>query len=200
MCALPIFCPLDDYSDITSKFIGCYLFNQGHIQPTNHLQQQHVFPRVQQHYLQQQVNTSRPPVTYPTTSGRFHFVNPVMSPATQQPSNTSSSESKKGKKVDILSVIQEKDPREKENENEEKLEWPKDMVLRLLELYKDERFVKKVSEQGHKEKQIWIEIADVLNKEGFKTVTGEQCDAKFRNLKRTYTKVEDNTRMDKSTS
>ena len=31
-----------------------------------------------------------------------------------------------------------------------------------------------------------------MNKEGFKTVTGEQCDAKFRNLKRTYTKVEDN--------
>ena len=60
-----------------------------------------------------------------------------MSPATLQPSNASSSESKKGKKADTLSVIQEKDPGEKENENEEKLEWPKDMVLRLLELYKD---------------------------------------------------------------
>ena len=66
-----------------------------------------------------------------------------MSPATLQPSNASSSESKKGKKADTLSVIQEKDPGEKKNENEEKLEWPKDMVLRLLELYKDERFVKK---------------------------------------------------------
>ena len=115
--------------------MGGYLFNQRHIQPTNHLQQQHVFPRVQRYYLQQQVNTSRPPVTYPTTSGGFHFVNPVMSPATLQPSNTSSSESKKDKKADTLSVIQEKDPGEKKNENEEKLEWPKDMVLRLLKLY-----------------------------------------------------------------
>ena len=61
-----------------------------------------------------------------------------MSPVTLQPSNVSSLESKKSKKADTLSVIQEK-----ENENEEKLEWPKDMVLRLLELYKDERFVKK---------------------------------------------------------
>ena len=61
-------------------------------------------------------------------------MNPVMSPATLQPSNVSSSESKKGKKAGTPSVIQEK-----ENENEEKLEWPKDMVLRLLELYRDER-------------------------------------------------------------
>ena len=62
---------------------------------------------------------------------------------------------------------------------------PKDMVLRLLELCKDERFVKKVSEQGHQKKQSWIEIVDVLNKEGFKTVTGEQCNAEFQSLKRT---------------
>ena len=40
-----------------------------------------------------------------------------MTPSTLQPSNVSSSESKKGKKADTLSVIQEK-----ENENEEKLE------------------------------------------------------------------------------
>ena len=60
-----------------------------------------------------------------------------MSPATLQPSNTSSSESKKGKKADTLSVIQEKDAGEKKNENEQKLEWPKDMVLRLLKLYWD---------------------------------------------------------------
>ena len=116
---------------------------------------------------------------YPTTSfGGFHFVNPVMSPATMQPSNVSSSESKNDKKADTLSVIQKK-----ENESEEK--------LRLLKLYKDERFVKTFQSKVTKQ-QYWIGIADVLNKAGFKTVTGEQCDAKFRNLKRTYTKVEDN--------
>ena len=88
---MPIFRPLDDDSGSTSKFMGDYLFNQQHIQPTNHLQQQHVFPpRVQQYYLQQQVNTSRPPATYPTISGGFNFVNPVMSPATLQPSNANS--------------------------------------------------------------------------------------------------------------
>ena len=144
------------------------MFDQG-LQPTNHLQQQHVFPGVQQYYLQQQVDTSRPPVTYPTTSsGGFHFVNLVVSPATLY---VSSPESKNGKKADTPSVVQEK-----ENENEKKLEWPKDMVLRLLELYKDERFVKTFHSKVTK-KQIWIEIADVLNKEGFKTVTGKQCDS-----------------------
>ena len=59
-----------------------------------------------------------------------------MSPAALQPSNASSSESKKSKKADTPSVIQEK-----ENENEEKLEWPKDMVLRFLELLQRSKII-----------------------------------------------------------
>ena len=110
ICTFPIFRPLDDDSGITSKFMGGLWVS---VQPTTHAAKPSaVFPGVQQYYLQQQVNTSRPPITYPTTSsGEFHFVNPVMSPATLQPSN-SSSENKKGNKADTYSVVQEK-----ENEN-----------------------------------------------------------------------------------
>ena len=61
------------------------------------------------------------------------------------------------------------------------------MVLRLFGLYKDERFVKKILELGHQKEQIWIEI-----EEGFKIVTGEQCNAKFRNHRHTYPTVGDN--------
>ena len=63
-----------------------------------------------------------------------------MSPATLQPSNVSSSESKKKTRKRIHLVKSKK----RKMEIEEKLEWPKDMVLRLLELCKDERFVKKI--------------------------------------------------------
>ena len=64
----PIYCPLNDDSGSTQKFMGGLS-----VQPTTHaaknlLQQQHVFLGVQQYYLRQQVNTCRPPEMYPMTS------------------------------------------------------------------------------------------------------------------------------------
>jgi len=66
--------------------------------------------------------------------------------------------------------------------------WSESCVLLLLENYRESE--KKFSGDKHSHKKIWDEIAKLMNKKGH-TVTGPQCAAKLRSLKKTYKSIKD---------
>ena len=78
-----------------------------------------------------------------------------------------------------------------DDNTDQPFKWSKAAVLRLLELYQEDRYFAKFQDKATRKKVIWNEIASELRKEGIE-VTGEQCNTKFRNMKRNYTECEDN--------
>lgn len=69
--------------------------------------------------------------------------------------------------------------------------WSTAAVLLLLETYKTYKtFEEKFSNGKYSHKKVWKEISAILVKKGH-TITGPQCAAKVRSLKKTYKSVKD---------
>ncbi|KAF5290747.1 hypothetical protein FQR65_LT20600 [Abscondita terminalis] len=93
-----------------------------------------------------------------------------------------------------LQVSQEEEEEEGslcENEDSQLREnkWTHERILLLLAFYEDHIPEFKSSKKTNK--AIWAAIAKQMNDNGYH-VTGEQCDIKFRNLKKTYKRIKDN--------
>nr|CAD7398440.1 unnamed protein product [Timema poppensis] len=69
----------------------------------------------------------------------------------------------------------------------EKFIWDRNMVYALIEEYK-----KRVSEfenPSYKKRRLWSKIAHAMRVRGFKMMTDEMCDIKWRNLKKTFKEI-----------
>jgi len=66
--------------------------------------------------------------------------------------------------------------------------WSETCVLLLLENYRASE--NKFTNGKHSHKKIWDEIAQTMQKKGH-SVTGPQCAAKLRSLKKTYKAIKD---------
>nr|CAD7393587.1 unnamed protein product [Timema cristinae] len=69
----------------------------------------------------------------------------------------------------------------------EKFIWDRNMVYALIEEYK-----KRVSEfenPSYKKRRLWSKIAHAMRARGFKMLTDEMCDIKWRNLKKTFKEI-----------
>nr|CAD7437745.1 unnamed protein product [Timema bartmani] len=65
--------------------------------------------------------------------------------------------------------------------------WDRNMVYALIEEYK-----KRVSEfenPSYKKRRLWSKIAHAMRVRGFKMLTDEMCDIKWRNLKKTFKEI-----------
>nr|CAD7432160.1 unnamed protein product [Timema monikensis] len=65
--------------------------------------------------------------------------------------------------------------------------WDRNMVYALIEEYK-----KRVSEfenPSYKKRRLWSKIAHAMRARGFKMLTDEMCDIKWRNLKKTFKEI-----------
>ena len=67
----------------------------------------------------------------------------------------------------------------KENDT---FKWPPQAVRRMLELYREDKFLKRFKDRVTKKKCIWMEIVTILNDEFHIKITADQCCTKFRNL------------------
>nr|CAD7197513.1 unnamed protein product [Timema douglasi] len=69
----------------------------------------------------------------------------------------------------------------------QKFIWDRNMVYALIEEYK-----KRVSEfenPSYKKRRLWSKIAHAMRVRGFKMMTDEMCDIKWRNLKKTFKEI-----------
>ncbi|KAK4884873.1 hypothetical protein RN001_001144 [Aquatica leii] len=86
--------------------------------------------------------------------------------------------------TDTTRVIEDNDATETTTHN-----WSDSEIKLLLSLYSD--YKKDFEGKKFTNKSLWLKIALQMNKDGY-NLTWEQCDNKFKNLKKAYKKVIDN--------
>ncbi|KAK4885737.1 hypothetical protein RN001_002008 [Aquatica leii] len=78
---------------------------------------------------------------------------------------------------------------ETENSQHQEIKWTHESILLLLTLYEDHNEQFKSSKKRNK--TIWNLIGQSMSQKGY-PFTGDNCDIKFRNLKKTYKRIKDN--------
>lgn len=76
-----------------------------------------------------------------------------------------------------------------EDTTEDSQRWTHESILLLLSLYEDNVVAFKSPKTTNK--KIWNEISKQMILQGY-SFTGDQCDLKLRNLKKTYKRIKDN--------
>ncbi|KAK9688388.1 Myb/SANT-like DNA-binding domain [Popillia japonica] len=66
--------------------------------------------------------------------------------------------------------------------------WSHTNIKLLLELYREN--IQLFNSPKKTNKSVWLSVAKNINERGY-TFTGDQCDLKFRNLKKTYKRIVD---------
>ncbi|KAB0805297.1 hypothetical protein PPYR_02267 [Photinus pyralis] len=77
------------------------------------------------------------------------------------------------------------------DQHEETQRWTHESTLLLLSLYEDH--IGSFKSPKKTNKSVWLRIANEMSKRGY-LFTGDQCDLKFRNLKKTYKRIKDNNK------
>lgn len=77
-------------------------------------------------------------------------------------------------------------------ENNSRHQWTVKNTKLLLQLYNERK--EKFRDPKIKKRKLWIEIANEMDRNGYKDLNEDILDRKLRNLKKTYRTIKDNNR------